>query len=80
MSTTNRHLPRALPTAEQQRQLPPASTETEPCVGAGVGLQQPPKGLRVQGGTPCSRASGGTGLVNRFYDLSLCISSYLERH
>ena len=62
MSTTNLHLPRALPTAEQQRQLPPASTETEPCVGADVDLQQPPKELRVEGGTLCSRASGGTGL------------------
>ena len=41
LSTTNWHLPRALPTTEQQRHLPAASTETEPHAAIAVDLQQP---------------------------------------
>ena len=43
MSTTNWHLPRALPTIEQQRRLPSASTEVEPHAAIAVDLQQPLK-------------------------------------
>ena len=40
VSTTNRHLTRALLIAEQQRHLPSASTETEPHAAIPVDLQQ----------------------------------------
>ena len=40
MSTTNWHLPRALPMTEQQRHLPSASTESEPHDPIAVALQQ----------------------------------------
>ena len=62
MSTTNWHLPRALPTTEQQRHLPSASTEIEAHAAIGVDLQQPLREFRVEGGTLCSRDSGVTGL------------------
>ena len=39
MSTTNWHLPRALPTVEQQRHLPSTSTEIEPHAAIAVDLQ-----------------------------------------
>ena len=39
MSTTNWHLPRALPMAEKRRHLPSASLETEPRAAAAVDLQ-----------------------------------------
>ena len=61
VSTTNWHLPRALPTTEQ-RHLPSASTESEPCAAIAVDLQQPLREFRVEGGTLCSRESGETGL------------------
>ena len=47
MSTTNWHLPRALPTTEQQGHLPSASAEIEPCTAAAAGLKHPEG---VQGG------------------------------
>ena len=40
VSTTNWHLPRTLPT-EQQRHLPPASTETEAHAAMAGDLQHP---------------------------------------
>lgn len=39
MSTTNWHLSRELPEAEQQGRLPSAWMEAEPCAAAGVHLQ-----------------------------------------
>ena len=39
MSTTNCHLPRALPRIEQQRHLPSASMEIEPYAARAVDLQ-----------------------------------------
>ena len=62
VSTTNRHLPRALLIAEQQRHLPSASMEIEPHAATSVDFQQPLREFRVEGGTLCSRESGGTGL------------------
>ena len=47
VSTTNWHLPRALPTTEQQRHLPSASRETEPPATIAVDLQQPLREFRV---------------------------------
>jgi len=58
MSTTNWHLPRALPTVEQQRHLPSASTEIEPHAAIAVDLSQPLRKFRgVQ-----FRESGGISL------------------
>ena len=48
MSTTNWHLPRALPTTEQQRHLPSASMEIEPHAAITVDLQQPLWELREE--------------------------------
>ena len=48
MSTTNWHLPRALPTTEQQRHLPSASMETKPHAAIAVDLQQPLREFRVK--------------------------------
>ena len=62
MSTTNCHLPRALPTTEQQRCLLSASMEIEPHAAIAVDLQQPLKEFRVEWDTLCSRESGRTGL------------------
>ena len=62
VSTTNWHLPRALPVPEQQRPLPSASMEIEPRAGIAVDLQHPPREFRVEGGTLSSRESGGMGL------------------
>ena len=62
VSTTNWHLPRALPVTEQQRHLPSASMETEPHAAIAVDLQQPLREFKVERGTLCSRESGGTGL------------------
>ena len=62
LSTTNWHIPRALPTTKQQRHLPSASMEIEPPVAMDFGLQQALREFRVQWGTLCSRESGGTGL------------------
>ena len=62
LSTTNWHLPRALPMTEQQRHLPPASVETEPHAALAVDLQHPLREFRVESDTLCSRESGGTGL------------------
>ena len=47
VSTTNWHLPRALPISEQQRHFPSASMEIEPHAAAAVDLQQPPREFRV---------------------------------
>ena len=47
---------------KQQRHLPPASTETEPHAAAAADLHQPLGEFRVEGGTLCSRESGGTSL------------------
>ena len=66
LSTTNWHLPRALPVTEQQQpgHLPSASAseEMEPCAPAAVDPQYPLGKFRVEWGTLCSRESGGTGL------------------
>ena len=62
ISTTNWHLPRALPMTEQQRHLPSASMEIEPHGAIAVDLQQSLREFRVERGTLCSRESGGTGL------------------
>ena len=48
MSTTNWHLPRALPMTEQQRHLPSASMEIEPYPAIAVDLQQPLREVRVE--------------------------------
>ena len=48
VSTTNWHLPRALPVTEQQRHLPSASMETEPHAATAVDLQQPLREFRVE--------------------------------
>ena len=48
VSTTNWHLPRALPTTEQQRRLPSASTEIEPYAAVAIDLQQPLREFRVE--------------------------------
>ena len=45
LSTTNWHLPRALPRTEQQGHLPSASAETKPCT---VDLQYPVREFRVE--------------------------------
>ena len=47
---------------EQQRRLPTASMEIEPHAAIAVDLQQSLREFRVEGGTLCSRESGGTGL------------------
>ena len=63
MSARNWHLPRVLPTTEQQRHLPSASTgDWAPCCYS-CWPSTSPEG--VQGGTLCSRDSGGTGLQIR---------------
>ena len=75
------YLPRALPTAEQQR--PSASMGTEPQAATAVDLQHPLREFRVEGGTQCSRESGGTGLqiVGCFRtDFMISILAYLETH
>ena len=84
LSTTNWHLPRALPATEQQRHLPAASPETEPHAAIAVDLQQP---LRDGRGV---RHAGLQGiwwtldscmfLGTDFYDLNPGISSYLEKY
>ena len=51
-----------LAATEQQENLPSASAETEPCAAAAVDLQHLLREFRVEGGTLCSRKSGGTGL------------------
>ena len=48
LSTTNWHLQRAMPTTEQQRHLPSASMETEPCATITVDLQQLLREFRVE--------------------------------
>ena len=48
MSTTNWHLPRALPTTEQQSCLPSASMETEPHAAIAVDPQQSLREFRVE--------------------------------
>ena len=62
MSTTNWHIPRALPMTEHQRHLPSVSMEIETYSAIAVDLQQPLREFRVEGGTLCSRESGGTDL------------------
>ena len=47
VSTTNWHLPRALPTTEQQRHLPSAHMETETHGAIAVELQQTPREFRM---------------------------------
>ena len=48
MSTTNWHLPRALPMTEQQSCLPSASMETEPHAAIAVDPQQSLREFRVE--------------------------------
>ena len=48
MSTTNWHLPRALPMTEQQRHLPSASMEIEPHAAIAVDLKQSQREFRVE--------------------------------
>ena len=62
VSTTNCHLPRALPMTKQQRHLPSASTEIEPHAAIAVDFQQSLGEFRVEWGTLGSRESDGTGL------------------
>ena len=62
LSTTNWHLPRALPTNEEEKHLPSASTEIEPHAAVAADLQQSLREVRVEWGPLCSRESGGTGL------------------
>jgi len=62
MSTTNWHLPRALPRTERQRHSPSSSAEIELHAAVAVDLQQFLREFRVECGTLCSRESGGTGL------------------
>ena len=62
LSTTNWHLPRALPMTGQQRHLSSALTEIEHHAAIAVDLQQPLREFRVDWGTLFSRESGGTGL------------------
>ena len=47
LSSTNWHLPRALPMTEQQRCLPSASMEIEPHAATAVDLQLPLREFRV---------------------------------
>ena len=51
ISTTNWHLPRALPMTEEQRHLPSASMEIEPHAAITVDLQQSLREFRVERGT-----------------------------
>ena len=46
----------------EQRHLPSASAETEPCAAAAVDLQHPLEGIQDGVRHLCSRKSGGTGL------------------
>ena len=62
VSTTNWHLPRALPRTEHQGHLPSDPMETDPHVAIAVDLQHPLRDLRVERGALCSRKSDGTGL------------------
>ena len=62
MSTTDWHLPRELPTTEQQRHLSSASMEIELQASIAVDLQQSLREFSVEWGTLYSRESGGTGL------------------
>ena len=57
ISTTNWHLPRALPMTEEQRHLPSASMEIEPHAAIAVDLQQAQREL-VQGGVRRSVLQG----------------------
>ena len=61
-STTNWHLPSALPMTEQQGHLLSASAETEYCAVAAGDRQKPLREFRMEGSTLCSMESGGTGL------------------
>ena len=62
VSTKNWHLPRALSMTGQQRHLPSATVEIEPCATIAVDFQQPLREFRVECGALCSRESGRTGL------------------
>ena len=48
VSTTNWHLPRALPMTEQQMHLPSASVEIEPHAAVAVDLQHPLREFRAE--------------------------------
>ena len=48
LSTTNWHLPRSLPTTEQQCHLPSASAEIEPHAAVAVDLQQSLREFRME--------------------------------
>ena len=48
LSATNWHLPRALPTTEQQGLLPSASVEIETCAAAAIDLQHLLREFRVE--------------------------------
>ena len=48
LSTTNWHLPRALPMTEQQMHLPSASVEIEPHAAVAVDLQHPLREFRAE--------------------------------
>ena len=52
-----------LATEQQHGPLPPASVEVEPRAAAAAGLPHALRGVQGgQGGTLCSRATGGAGL------------------
>ena len=83
LSTANWHLPRALPVTDQQGCLPSASMEME---SHAIDHQHP---LGSAGLSEALCAPGNlVGQVfrqldvfrSRCYDLSPCISSYLEKH
>ena len=61
VSTTNGHLPRALPMTEQQRHLPSAMV-IEHNAAIAVDLHQPVREFKVERCTLCSRESSETGL------------------
>ena len=82
LSTTNWHLPRSLPTTEQQCHLPSASMEIEPYIDIAVEFQKPLREFRWSEVlcAPGNLMGQLDVFRNRFYDLNPCIFSYLEKH
>lgn len=86
VSTINWHLPRALPTTEQQRRLPSACRRLSPTLLQLSTFNTPwgSSGWREALCAPGNLVGQVFRLLevfrNRFYDLNPCISSYLEKH
>ena len=81
LSTTNGHLPKALPVTEQppQGDLPPASAETEPCAAAAVDLRHALKG--AQGGEKRHFVLQGNwwkGVLERYFQEVISLSQSLH--